>query len=390
MTRNAMDRLAAARPAELDPEPDARRRERDILDAISQPSRPRHPHKRTRTVRRVTLGLAATATVAVAAAAVVTNGGGGGTGGPERTLDARTVLLAAADHADREPAASGMYWHLVRLDTHYQRARSGKATYKVAMSRRTETWTPITPGKEQWVRTQELGAVSATPADWAAWQRAGAPDRVQVQSPTLILTSPRTVSTRPGKVSTSHQRYEPRYWIGRDVTTKQLRALPETPRGLRSWLMRFYAKNRNGLGAVRRPLHADEYLFQVGKVLVTEAPVTAKVRAATFRMLAALGSVKALGERTDSQGRTGVALELQSFFFSSSGPDSGDDRRSGDDLSGLTSGQELIIDPDTGRALADETIVKAEGRAKDFPAGSRLASSVFIEQGWSNTSPAAR
>ncbi len=373
MTRTEMDRLAAARPADLDSEPDTGRRERDLHTIMSQPFQPRH-RVRTPAARRITIGVAATAAVAAAAAvAVVTPGG------PEHphnnrapvTLDARAVLLAAADQAYRQPSGTGAYWHMVTLDRQYLKVGSGSTAYTLTEQTRSESWTPNTAGKEQWNRIQPLGAVAATPADRAAWQRSGAPESVKVQvpiAPGSKVTKPLVVSTRPGKVFMSHQPLldgDMAYWLGHNATMKDIRALPDTPGALRSWLLRSYTGHDSE--AVSRPMSSDAYLFQVTSGLITQAPVTAKVRAAAFRMLADLPSVSALGSRTDPEGRTGVALTLAM-------PDA-------------VSGHQLIIDPASGRALADETVlIRPSGGAAGLP----LSSSTVLTQDWTDTTPATR
>src|SRR4051812_43334282 len=96
-------------------------------------------------------------------------------------------------------------------------------------------------------------------------------------------------------------------------------------RALKSWLLRYYTGHDTE--TVNRSMTADAYLFQVTSGLITQAPVTPEVRAAAFKMLAALPSVKVLGKRPDSQGRTGVALTLP--------------------MNDAVSGHELIIAPAT-------------------------------------------
>jgi hypothetical protein len=377
MTRSAMDRLAAAKPADLGAEPDARRREHDLDAIMSQPFRPRH-RMRTPATRRVTIGVAATAAMAATAALVVATGDTGGhvrtrDGRAPVTLDARALLLTAADQAYRQPSGAGAYWHMVTLDRQYLRVGSGGAGYTLMSQTRSESWTPSGAGKDQWNQVQPLGAVPATPADRAVWRRVGAPEMVRVRvpiAPGSAVTKPMVVSMRAGKVFANHQPLvvgDMAYWLGRNVTMKDIQALPATPSAFRSYLLRSYTGHDTE--AVGRPMSQDAYLFQVTSGLITQAPISAKVRAAAFRMLADLPSVMALGSRTDAQGRSGVALTLPM-------PDA-------------VSGHQLIIDPGSGRALADETVVvHPSGSAAAYQAGSPLASSTVLTEDWTDTTPA--
>ncbi|ACY95844.1 hypothetical protein Tcur_0239 [Thermomonospora curvata DSM 43183] len=87
------------------------------------------------------------------------------------------------------------------------------------------------------------------------------------------------------------------FWLGRNVTMKNLRALPADPARLKAELLKWY--RGHGTEAAGDPMSADVRLFTVTQGLILDMPITPKVRAAAFRMLAGLDSVKAAGPVRD-------------------------------------------------------------------------------------------
>jgi hypothetical protein len=348
MTLDAMDRLAAVRP-DLDPSPDADRRSRDLRAAMAQPYEPR----RRRPVGRLAIGVAAVAAAVVGGAVVLDDGRPPVAVSPV-VLDARTVLLTAARRADAQQDGTGAFWHTVTLSRTYLRAPG----YSIIDQGRDESWTPSAAGGQQWSRSQSLGAVPATAADRTAWERAGSPRSITVSLPGASARKQLIVPMVPGRVVTSHVPLvdgNKVFWLGRNVTMKEIRSLPTTPGGLKAWLLRSYAGHDTETAS--EPMTSDAWLFQVTVGLITDMPVTTRVRAAAFRMLADLPSVTALGQVQDAQGRTGIAITVAT--------------------SGATR-QRLIIDSSGGRALADETFTAS---------GAALSSRLILTAGWTDVRP---
>ncbi|MEV4252198.1 CU044_5270 family protein [Spirillospora sp. NPDC049652] len=391
MKRDAMEMLMNARPDDLDPNAlvDAGTREREL-------ARARHGAHGTTTVtaparRRVRpvwgLGLAGVAAAAVAAAVLVPIGGDGGTPAAKnrdgsRTLDGRTVLLTAAESADRQTdaASSGAYWHVTEVFRQYTRAGAGASAYSVVDEERTENWTPTSPTGLVASRTQKLGAHPATDADKALWRKAGSPTNwtIKYYFPNGKFKAAK-LSPKPGKATATRGPMKTHgEWLGRVITVKQIRALPADPKALKAELLRWYAGpgKKAEAEAVRGGEAAkpdlDAWLFDIGLRLVADQPVGPKVRAAAFRMLAGIPGVASLGKVTADGGQRGVAVGLV---------------RPGGNAS-VDMQTRLIVDPSMGRALATQTVlVKPSRFYPGFPAGSVLNSTVHVGAGWTASVP---
>jgi hypothetical protein len=347
MTLKAMDRLAAVRP---DLSPEADRRSHDLRAAMDQP----YETRRRRPVGRLAAGAVAVTAAAVGGVVVVSDDGRPPVVSRPVVLDARTVLLTAAQRADAQQEATGAFWHTVTLSRLYLRAPG----YSIVEQGRDESWTPSAVGGQQWSRSQSLGAAPATAADRAAWERAGSPRSITMSLPGASGRKQLTVRMTAGRVTTSRAPLvdgDKVFWLGHNVTMKELRSLPATPDGLKAWLLRSYAGHDTESSS--EPMTSDAWLFRVTTGLIIDMPVTARVRAAAFRMLAALPSVTALGQVRDAQGRTGTAITVA--------------------MGGATR-QRLVIDSSGGRALADETYAAS---------GGLLSSRVIVTAGWTDAKP---
>jgi hypothetical protein len=336
------------------------------------------------------LGLAGAVTAAALVAATVGTGPadhGGATQqalpaseAPAVRLDARTVLLAAAERSAGQPAQSGAYWHSTRLSRNYNRVGSAADGYTIYTESRSEGWTPSAPGQDQWSRQQDLGARPASPADEAAWRRAGSPAEFTIELP--MVKGPKGsgglksfVVRAESKEKAAKLRHsalvdgDKVFWLGRNVTMKDLRGLPTDPAPLKAWLLKSYAGH--GTESTSEKMSSDLWLFTVAGGLITDMPVTPQVRAAAFRMLAALKSVKAVGPLKDAQGRVGTAVTIV-------------EKTKGN---GVLE-RRLLIDEVGGRALGEEiVVVKPAGVNANLPAGSLLSSSVVVADEWVGSPP---
>ncbi|MFI7695598.1 CU044_5270 family protein [Nonomuraea sp. NPDC049655] len=376
---NPMDELRAARPAHLGDRPvDEHTRAAELAHAMSGP----RGSRRRRTAVRPVWGLAALAAGATAVAVVVAGNaapaprkqapqaGQSASATPRKvTLSAREVLLAAAEKADRQPDRTGAWWYTSSVSRYVYPAVQGG--YLVVDRERNEEWTPRATGGEQWSRQQRLGALPATEADRLAWERAGSPGEIEVVPPVKKLSRLR-LPTSEGKPTTSHTPLvdgDKVFWLGRNVTMKDLRGLPDEPAKLKKWLLDSYDGHSTESSSVE--MSSDVWLFTVSVGLIVDMPVTPQVRGAAFRMLAGLDSVKVIENVTDAEGRTGTAAAIQQE----------------DDRTGLRESR-LIFDEATGRALGTETVlVEPRGQRGGLEPGAVSSSEAVLEAGWTDAGP---
>ncbi|MER7542186.1 CU044_5270 family protein [Spirillospora sp. NPDC127506] len=379
--RDVLHTLRQARPAELDPDApvDEGVRRAELARAMAG-GRDVHgaPRRRVRPVWGLSLA-GAVAAGAIAAATLATAGGDPAGPAPqsaEPVLDARTVLLAAADKAAAQPETMRAYWHQSTVSSHLYMVGKGADRYGVVVRDRAETWTPSRPGMKTWTLQQNLGAAPATPADAAAWRRAGSPAAFEIEVPVAPGAEPGTgrvktfqAKTAPGRPQVSSSPLvdgDKVFWLGRNVTMKELRSLPSDPERLKAGLLRRY----EGHGTESdRPMASDEWLYQVARGLVMDMPVKPEVRAGAFRMLAGLPAVKSVGRATDPKGRKGNAIAV--------------DEQTG---RGVIRHQ-MIIDLSSGAALASEDIVLKPAAGSGLAAGRTADSTVVLTTEWTDAHP---
>ncbi|MFF0572858.1 CU044_5270 family protein [Streptosporangium saharense] len=244
------------------------------------------------------------------------------------TLSARDVFLAAADSTSRTPA-TGKYW--VRKAVNGMQHGTPDNRYVLQETTSVETWAPRTPGGRVWLIRQEQGAVPATPKDEKAWRAAGSPRSWTYHDPES------TLSAEPGE---RHALWDDTgkslTLLGVPMTPETLNALPTTPEGIRAYLEKVITK-----GYSSEPIDMNAELYGVGTQLVMNFPVSPEVRAAVYRMCAALPGVTALGKVTDPLGRTGEAVGFQE---------------------GPAVRTRFVLDTATGQPLASESTYTYRGR----------------------------
>ncbi|MFC6086560.1 CU044_5270 family protein [Sphaerisporangium aureirubrum] len=385
---NPMDRLRDARPAHLgDTAIDERTRDAELSYAMAQA----RPVKTRRGWVRPVWSLGLTGAAAAITAVAVTLSGTAHTPGtvaagqppsasgapaaatPQIELSASAILLAAAEQADRQPDEMRAYWHTVTVT----RSLSSAGGYNVLDQGRGESWTPSALGGETWSRSQSLGARPATPADEEAWRAAGSPEEIHVKVPgkrgELI------VPTKPGRVRVEHSPLfegDKVFWLGRNVTMKELRDLPSDPARLKAWLLRAYG----GHGTEGdTPMSSDEWLFTVASGLITDMPVTAKTRGAAFRMLAKLKTITVVPGVVDAEGRTGTAVAIEQAS-----------KVKATDKTGGVLQSRLIFDESTGQALGtDSVVVRPGGYQAELAPGTIWHSSTVLSAEWTDTKPSS-
>lgn len=307
-----------------------------LLNGMRQPERPAR-----RAWRRPALwsgfGLAATA-AAVTGAVVLSSGttprAPDPAHGPSAAepMSAKTVLLTAAEHAATAPA-SGKYWHVLRVqsDAYY----SDRGKYWMLGRQLIAQWSR--PDGRSWTGARTLGAVPMTAKDGPAFRRDGSPDPNPV-APTLDKdTTTKTFSVCDG-----------------DMTFKQVQALPADPGKLKAALKRAIPRDHPTAGRT-----ADEVLKNCVTDLLSFVPAPPRVRAAAYRMLAAMPGVTATGEVTDERGRRGVGLHVRV-------------------MRGVA--DTVIIDPDSSFVLStSRTVPGVRGKVEK---------ELYLKAGWTDTPPA--
>ena len=320
------------------------------------------------------------AAVTLAAAAVLLQGcsspapAGAGAGKPRLTVfrlppgafgaaagpaAGRAALLAGAGAAARasEPAA-GRYWVTPALAGNFVEVGTQRLHYLVLEKVATQNWADTSAGASSTSAAQPLGVQLATAGDQAAWRRAGQPAQWRTVAQDDGLTDPQGYANtgRLAPLSAVPQRPqvtrgsagEPPFPIGGEqLSLAGLRALPADPAALKSMLMKVYNKTYGDTQA---------YLLQVIPP-VLDMPLTPAVRSAFYLLLAGLPGLRSLGMVTDVAGRRGAGVAYSAGYSACGGVlDLGGAGAAGFQTTfpSCTVQQILVVDPATGRPLAEE------------------------------------
>jgi hypothetical protein len=279
--------------------------------------------------------------------------------GKAQFTTAREVLLAAATHVAPAPV-TGRYWRVQQITGETWPGGTKAHPYDISLSTRYDQWNPRSPGEKEWEITQQLGTRPATPADAAAWRAAGSPTTWRsgenITKRSQIGQDPGGYPPRMGALAATTAASAPSAsWTVSDGTVgyvegdlpglnaAQFRRMPTSPRGvaalLRHYMLKTYCGQHNFSGC-STPV---QFVWSEALELL-EDPVSAPVRSATFKVMAALPGVRLLGPMTDPLGRRGYGL-------AAGGPES-------DQSAGVwnPSVSAIVIDPRTGSLLAMEDI----------------------------------
>jgi hypothetical protein len=281
-------------------------------------------------------GLATAAAVTVAATLLASGHVTGRQAPPGRpaSLTARDVLLTAATAvATAAAAAPGTGKYLVQTSVSGELLASGPNSRPYVIERRyglTVSWQPTSPGTSTQYVSADYTSRLPTSGAVSAWHADGSP----------LL--PRQSGQRPRVVT-----YPDSLRLGNeDLTIAQLQALPSSTAGLKAAIVR-------GLQATpdanegRFPLGNQE-ISDVCSVLIGNPAVTPAVRAAAYRILAALPGISLAGRIIDPLGRTGYGVTLPGMGGLSSGGNSVIPKAR----------QRLVISP-SGALLATEDVAAA-------------------------------
>lgn len=404
--------LTAARPAQLEPENDPLRRERDLTAAFAQP-RPadgrRHPRVARWSGRRGLVAASGAAVVAVAIGATTlvsatTAGVDAGPAVPGEVATAHSapaLLLAAAARTETAAATVGRYWLAERQMGRLSQVGPANDRYVLQVRGRMDLWMSTVPADPMGLVDQHVGAAPATASDEAAWKRAGSPAEWWLDGqgnevdPELPATPDRT---RPGPSTSSGPGSEPTTvtafpkahkltagpgaessfvlpdmpgWSfvtgGKHLTTDEFLALPTEPSALRRVILAL------------RPAGSDAddttWLFEAGHQLLMGLPVSPKVRGAAYRMLSDLPGVRALGPMDDPSGRRGQAIAMTEQYpgtLAHTGP-----------VEVI-----LVFDPATGSTLATmRRLLRPHGHAAWAEPGTFWSYELLTKAGWTTATP---
>jgi hypothetical protein len=321
---------------------------------------------RLRPTRRVAVGAAVLGAAAALAVAALVPRGAPATG-PAQALPgqpARQFLLAMAVKAAAGPA-SGRYWceqqvsgdrvlvgpHDTTLQPPWEGGPATPAGYRYAIFTRDALWTCLEPPRPGWPGgtvgnvMQSLGARPASPADAAAWRRAGSPGSWKAWYDYTVRI---TAAAGPRADIPDKQGWS----AGENYAT-----LPTSPARLKVVFLAHPAYFGNNTGTPTEVLSDDA-------LGVIYGPASPAVRAAAWRILASLPGVQMRPDVPDPAGQSGTAV-----WFPQAGP-----------VLPLT-----IIDPVTGAPLAVEDV--AQRPVAHAPAGTALDYTLFVSIGWTNTPP---
>lgn len=200
-------------------------------------------------------------------------------------------------------------------------------------------------GKPTWRITQFLGTKPATPEDEKKWRADGSPKTWTYpegkNSPAFTTAAgAREVRREDANGSLGD------LTTGVPMTPDRLGKLPVTHEGLRDYLESAIKKrNMSGAGpALGHGPVADQQIYDLGVQIIMNLPVSPKVRAAAYRMIATLPGVTAVGDVTDPLGRRGQAVSI--LRTTDTGESEGVDR--------------LVVDAETGLPLALEYTSKPD------------------------------
>lgn len=322
------------------------------------------------------LGVAAAAT---AAALVVGMGGSPGTKTkptPAGPLSARQVLLTAAEKAAAAP--SGRYWHTHVISGEGYHVAKGDFTI-IGARMELDQWIGRSDKDGDVMRSRFAGAVPQTPADVAAWRKAGSPKTFTVLSNGQHIPQTTTSEKWDTQRNSPAQKQGEEKAVrkiakgGRPLSQAQREDLAGKPDALKKYLL-----GRTGKGGTSN-------LLRVSGTFLLE-PSSPKLTAAVFKMLAGLPGIHNEGSAHDALGRTVLVLGTPS------------------EQNGNQYDEQLLLDPHTYQPRGEQTmLVKGNGGVKVKPKpgmpeaqsggletkgmkpGALLHSELFLTMEWTNT-----
>jgi len=244
--------------------------------------------------------------------------------------------------------------HDTMLQAPWEQGRANLAGYQYSIFTRSALWDCLEPPRPGWPGgsvgnvQQDLGAQPASPADAAAWRRAGSPRSWKAWYDYTVRVS---ATAGPREPLPSKEGW---------TTEETYTGLPTSPARLKAVFLAHPAWFGNNTGSPDEVLSDDALAVMWG-------PASPAVSAAAYRVLASLPGVKMKPDVQDPAGQSGTAV-----WFSEPGP-----------VLSLT-----IIDPATGILLDTEDV--AQRPVAHAPAGTVLDYTLLVSGGWTNSTPPSR
>lgn len=274
---------------------------------------------------------------------------------------AAAVLERAAEAASAYTGREGRYAY-TKVETVYAAIAAGRAPFAVLYPSVRETWVAA-DGSGRVVETRE-GPMFLGPRDRERWQAAGAwvPPRDSIDKrvrahyrpvpPDLLTRDPESLT--PGQL---------------DQLLSAVPQLPTDPVRLER-IIRAYSATKDP------PVEAQ--MFNQVSVLLHSPYGSAELRAAAYRVMARIEGVELGGERRDAAGRLGTAISAPAGY---GGPDESTPNTEDSTLN-ENERRHVIIDPQTGNVLAEETVLTKRVDWIDGDPGEVTGSITILEQGW--------
>jgi hypothetical protein len=373
--RKALEALAGARPEALDPTrlAGSPRQHQDLAELMAaQPAQT--TTRRVLPRRRVLIplvGVAAAAAVAIGAVAVgITHNE------PARTTaagpDGHLVLLTMADSVQNQ-ASSGSYWQFETqnqdLSLILPTEPVGAEPYVVAETSQGSWSIGVRPGEQSLMVSginEKRGPWTA--ADTHRWLMAGSPVTVNA-NPGFGKGKTESLQEAIGGGSPRVDRTDYGGNIAavgpNNVNYAYLQQLPGDQAQLAQLLAKLYQRDGG-----ESDTDQQDWMFQQVGGLIT-LPVSSAVRAAAYRVLAALPGITSLGTVSDPLGRTGVGVALPPRPMGDLGEEQ----------------QQLIVDPDTSTILSQQTVLVRPTQlaiAAGMKSGTALNYTATTHIGWTD------
>jgi hypothetical protein len=287
--------------------------------------------------------------------------------GEDVRVDGHLELLSAAKKAESS-VAEGTYWQTTTRSENVDVA-GDKGQLFAVRSTSTDEWSVgVRPGAGS-LMVSGLDSVTEprTAADKARWHAAGSPGTVRVEVVSRAGTNMIGFTMGTGRPMVMKTNIDDKiYAVGpRNVSYKDLRALPSTSGELRRYLERLYAEDN---GAETGISGRSAWMLRQAANLVT-MPVKPGVRAAAYRVMADLPGVRVVGRVTDPLGREGVGVEFPRTYRTPLG----------------TTQQRLVVDPSTGAMLSEQVVlVEPSARAQEagLDAGTTVNYAATTRMSW--------
>jgi hypothetical protein len=357
---DVLHRLTTARPAHLDPglptPPSVR--DEELATVMSGPRAPLGARvtARARRWRPPLLSGLALATAAAVVALVVADTAPEKPAPPSSAASesGARILLAAASHVERQPAASGRYWYVEEHMGSFHKVPGQDYTIDIRSEQR--YWTS-TDENAYWSQYLDSGARPATKADEVAWRADGSPTSWKLSD------APDETVTYAGRGEIEHDAPGGKADSGPygEVPLRLLPTLPTDAKALRERLFALADKDHNGPTRV-----LDRIVVNSAIELATSLPSSPALRAAAYRLLAAEPGVRSLGDVEDHTGRSGHAVALPSPYASA--PE-----------------LRLIFDKSTGMPLGTETVATRSGDGARE--GETLSYTTITSMQWTDEAP---